>query len=221
MPQMQCQHEIPYKLPYCSLRQIPALEFYSTKKKSSGGSYTAKNLTQLVFAGKQFEIRPYHFSMKFSIMAIDQMTIKSSAFKEGARLPRRYTCNGDNINPPLEILDAPYGTRSFAVIMDDPDAPGGLFTHWITWNLPPEIELQEGKLHTMCGTNSAGRAGYFGPCPPEGIHRYYFRVYALDRGLLIENGASREQLEKEMSGHILASGSLMGIYERVNKDASK
>lgn len=149
-------------------------------------------------------------------MPENTLRIISSAFEEGEMIPRRYTCEGDNINPPLEIYNAPDGTQSIAIIMDDPDAPKGLFTHWVAWNLPPDIEVPEGREHNMNGTNSAGKAGYYGPCPPDGIHRYYFRVYALDKALLLDNGAEREVLEKEIEKHVLASGSLMGRYQRVN-----
>ena len=98
--------------------------------------------------------------------------------------------------------------------MDDPDAPNGLFTHWLAWNLPPDINVPEGRKNNMNGTNSAATVGYYGPCPPSGSHRYYFYVYALDSALNIDNGADRKQMETAMQGHVLAEGVLMGRYEK-------
>lgn len=144
----------------------------------------------------------------------NSLLITSTAFDEGELIPRRYTCDGDNINPPLDVENMPDGTQTIALIMEDPDAPNGVFTHWTAWNLPPDISIPEGRQHTMNGTNSGGKAGYIGPCPPSGTHRYYFYVYALDAALLLSNGAERKELEKEIQKHVLASGSLMGKYER-------
>ena len=145
---------------------------------------------------------------------INKLLVTSSAFKEGELIPRRYTCDGANINPPLEINNMPEGTQSVAIIMDDPDAPSGTYTHWIVWNLPPDISLPEGKEHTTSGINSSGKAGYFGPCPPGGTHRYYFRVYALKTSLSLNNTIDRKEFENQIQKNILASGCLMGLYER-------
>lgn len=146
--------------------------------------------------------------------------ITSSAFEESGTIPRRYTCEGANINPPLELNNIPAGTETIAIIMDDPDAPHGTFTHWLIWNLPPDISVPEGRKHNMNGTNDADSAGYYGPCPPNGSHRYYFRVYALDTALQIDNGANRQTLEDAISGHVLANGSLMGRYEKMNSNSA-
>lgn len=146
-----------------------------------------------------------------------ELLITSDAFKEGENIPRRYTCEGDNINPPLEVNNMPQETQTIAIIMDDPDAPRGLYTHWIAWNLPPDISVPEGREHHMSGTNSSGKTGYYGPCPPSGIHRYFFHVYALDTALNIDNGSTRETLEDAMNGHILARGTFMGRYQKISK----
>jgi len=144
----------------------------------------------------------------------NQLNITSDAFIQGATIPRRYTCDGVNINPPFEVYNIPAGTQTIAIIMEDPDAPQGTFTHWLAWNLPPDISIPEGRKHQMSGINSAGTAGYYGPCPPSGVHRYYFNIYALDAALSLENGAGRAALEMEIEKHVLAAGSLMGLYQR-------
>lgn len=150
------------------------------------------------------------------------ITITSSAFKEGGMIPAKYTCDGQNISPPLQWAGAPKGTKSFALISDDPDAPIGIWVHWIMWNIPAEAnQLPEGipqvkKLQdgSMQGLNSYPRCGYSGPCPPSGTHRYYFKIYALDAMLDLPANSTKEDLLKAMKVHILAEGSLMGKYER-------
>jgi Raf kinase inhibitor-like YbhB/YbcL family protein len=151
------------------------------------------------------------------------MQVSSSAFSEGAPIPKEYTADGRNTSPPLQWGDAPAGTQSFAVILDDPDAPRGLFTHWVLFNLPadrhdlpPAIPTDREVLGgTRQGANSFGDVGYGGPSPPKGKpHRYFFHVYALDRKLDLEAGAKRSDLDAAMKGHILASGKVMGTYGR-------
>jgi len=147
-------------------------------------------------------------------MNTKKLTITSNAFTMGEAIPRRYTCEGDNINPPLEVNNIPDGTQTLAIIMDDPDAPSGTYVHWVSWNLPPDIYIPENRQHQMNGTNSSGTLGYTGPCPPSGNHRYYVYVYALNKALTISNGATRAILEAAMNGHILAEGVLMGRYAK-------
>ncbi|MEA1997115.1 MAG: YbhB/YbcL family Raf kinase inhibitor-like protein [Gemmatimonadota bacterium] len=152
------------------------------------------------------------------------MTIQiiSPAFKHSDMIPDRYTCNGPDISPALKWSGAPDSTVSFALIFDDPDAPMGVWVHWVVYNLPADCDslpedlpdanpLRNGGVQ---GTNSWGRIGYGGPCPPSGTHRYFFRVYALDTMLDLEDGATRSQLLKAMEGHILAEGELMGRYTK-------
>lgn len=151
------------------------------------------------------------------------LTLTSTAFKEGERIPSRYTCEGQDISPQLSWKGAPEETKSLALIMDDPDAPGGIFTHWVIFNLPPDnqglpeafppiTQLPSGALH---GRNSFGRSGYGGPCPPPGRpHHYRFTLYALDKQLGLRAGVSREQLLEAIQGHILAQAQLTGIYQR-------
>jgi Raf kinase inhibitor-like YbhB/YbcL family protein len=148
--------------------------------------------------------------------------LTSTAFKHGETIPRKYSCDGQDISPPLAWGDPPQGTQSFALIMDDPDAPAGVWVHWVLYNLPagsrglpeavpPDAQLADGSRQ---GKNSWGRVGYGGPCPPRGTHRYFFKLYALDRALDLAAGATKEQLLKAMEGHILAQTELMGKYTR-------
>lgn len=146
--------------------------------------------------------------------------IHSPAFSEGATIPREYTCEGGDTSPELVWSAAPAGTKSFALIMDDPDAPAGVWTHWVVFDIPPSLSsLARGHAPkgTMEGKQSSGSVGYHGPCPPRGHgpHRYYFTLYALDCATLgAKTGASREAVAKAMQGHILGQASCMGRYER-------
>ncbi|GAB4532305.1 MAG: YbhB/YbcL family Raf kinase inhibitor-like protein [Anaerolineae bacterium] len=148
--------------------------------------------------------------------------LTSSAFAAGESIPVKYTCDGDDISPPLAWGDPPQGTQSFALINDDPDAPVGTWDHWILYNLPaearslpegvpPDAELADGSRH---GQNSWRRLGYGGPCPPSGTHRYFFKLYALDTTLDLAPGANKKRLLQAMEGHILGQAELMGVYRR-------
>ncbi|MDD2440391.1 MAG: YbhB/YbcL family Raf kinase inhibitor-like protein [Methanosarcinaceae archaeon] len=141
--------------------------------------------------------------------------ISSPAFEAKALIPKKYTCEGKNINPTLEFEKMPEEAKSLVLIMEDPDAPGGSFTHWLSWGLDPKAELLEGKKLGTEGRNDFGKLGYGGPCPPRGTsHSYFFRLYALDTELELKEGASRKELEAAMAGHILAKGELIGNYRR-------
>lgn len=151
-----------------------------------------------------------------------KIKITSSSFEEGGFIPKKYTCDSINISPPLEWADIPGETKSIALICDDPDAPMGTWVHWVLYNLPfninklPENIPAEKVLEngTTQGTNDFHKIGYGGPCPPEGMHRYYFKIYALDAELDVGVGLSKEELLKAMKGHVLAEGQLMGKYSR-------
>jgi Raf kinase inhibitor-like YbhB/YbcL family protein len=144
------------------------------------------------------------------------MKITSSAFQQGGNIPSKFTCDGANTNPPLQISDVPPEAKSLVLIVDDPDAPSGLFTHWAVWNISPQTSTLAGGSTPkgVQGTNDFGRSGYGGPCPPSGTHRYYFKVFALDRELDLPFGAKRSQLDAAMKGHVIAQGELMGRYSR-------
>jgi Raf kinase inhibitor-like YbhB/YbcL family protein len=145
-----------------------------------------------------------------------RMKITSSAFQEGANIPSKFTCDGADTSPPLQIADIPSEAKSLALIVDDPDAPGGLFTHWTVWNIPPQTSaVEEGSApEGVQGTNDFGKSGYGGPCPPSGTHRYYFKIFALDRELDLPFGAKRGQIDGALKSHVIAQGELMGRYSR-------
>ena len=148
--------------------------------------------------------------------------LTSAAFDAGGAVASRYTCDGPGISPPLTWDPVPDGTRSMALIVNDPDAAGGTFVHWLIYNLPshtrrlPEDVPNRHKLAggAVQGVNGAGTIGYTGPCPPGGTHRYYFEIYALDTRLGLDGGAQAQRLSDAMEGHILAKGRLMGTYRR-------
>jgi len=145
-----------------------------------------------------------------------KMKITSPAFQEGGNIPSKFTCDSGNTSPPLQIADVPSGAKSLVLIADDPDAPSGLFTHWMAWNISPQTNaIAEGSTPKgVHGTNDFGRSGYGGPCPPSGTHRYYFKIFALDRELDLPAGTKRTQLDAAMKGHVVAQGELMGRYSR-------
>jgi Raf kinase inhibitor-like YbhB/YbcL family protein len=145
-----------------------------------------------------------------------KMKVTSSAFQDGSNIPSKFSCDGPNTSPPLQISDVPAGAKSLALIVDDPDAPSGLFTHWVIWNISPQTTtIAEGNAPKgVHGTNDFGKSGYGGPCPPSGTHRYYFKVFALDRELDLPAGAKRGQLDAAMKGHVIAEGELVGRYTR-------
>jgi Raf kinase inhibitor-like YbhB/YbcL family protein len=150
------------------------------------------------------------------------MVITCPAFSAGEMIPSVYTCDGKDISPPLQWSQAPPGTRSFALVSDDPDAPAGTWVHWVVWNIPSSVNsleenlpARESPLGTVRqGTNDFRRIGYGGPCPPSGAHRYYFRLYALDTLLELGSATTKSQLEKAMKGHVLAQAEVMGKYRR-------
>ena len=144
--------------------------------------------------------------------------LTSSAFSGGQQIPAKYTCDGEDISPPLQWSEPPAGTQSLALIMDDPDAPVGTWDHWLLFNLPASsrsLPEQAGMpAGSAAGKNSWGRTGYGGPCPPRGTHRYFFKLYALDTTLALPAGTNKSQLLQAMAGHILAQTELMGTYSR-------
>jgi hypothetical protein len=144
------------------------------------------------------------------------MKITSSAFHEGGNIPSKFTCDGSDTSPPLQITGVPSEAKSLVLIADDPDAPGGLFTHWLVWNIPPQASsIADGSAPKgVQGANDFGKSGYRGPCPPQGTHRYSFKIFALDRELELRSGAKRSQVDAAMKGHVVAQGELVGRYAR-------
>jgi len=146
-----------------------------------------------------------------------EMKITSSAFQHGEVIPSKYTADGADVNPPLTISGVPEGAKSLVLIMDDPDAPVGVWDHWIVFNIAPETtDIAENSIPAgaTLGKNSWGRTDYGGPAPPSGVHRYFFKLYALDTTLSLPAGATKSQVESAMKGHILAEAQLMGKYTR-------
>ena len=142
--------------------------------------------------------------------------ITSTAFSEGKEIPKRFTCDGENVSPPLAWTGAPADAKAFALIVDDPDAPSGLFTHWIVFNLPASTHsLPEGvKPAENQGTNDFRKVGYGGPCPPKGRHRYFFHLYALKDELSGLKSPKRKEIDAALKGHVIGETVLMGTYQR-------
>jgi len=153
-------------------------------------------------------------------MKVGKIEIKS-VFKNNEKIPEKYTCDGEDISPPLELVNLSENAKSIAIIVDDPDAPFGTFNHWIIWNIPPTNKIPEGipegkEIHTpfkaFQGKNDFGKYKYGGPCPPPGKpHRYFFKVYVLDTTLELKEG-TKEELLKAMEGHVIQYGELIGLY---------
>jgi Raf kinase inhibitor-like YbhB/YbcL family protein len=146
-----------------------------------------------------------------------KMKISSSAFQEGGTIPEKFSKNGQNVSPELRVEGAPAEAKSLALIVDDPDAPVGLFTHWLVWNIDPKtIEIAENSPPNgaVQGTNDYPNLGYGGPQPPSGTHRYYFKIFALDRVLDLKSGAKRREVDAAMRGHVIGQGELMGRYSK-------
>ena len=150
------------------------------------------------------------------------LSISSVAFASGQSIPAKYSCVGREVSPPLTWSGAPANAKSFALIVDDPDAPMGTWVHWVMYNISaatnslPEAMPAGGQLSdgSLQGKNSSGNLGYNGPCPPSGTHRYFFKLYALDTLLNLSSGSSKDQLLKAMDSHILAQGELMGTFSK-------
>ncbi len=150
-------------------------------------------------------------------------SLTSTAFKNGEKIPRRYTCDGEDMSPPLSWSGTPNGTKSYSIILEDPDAPGGTFTHWVLYDLPATVMgIPEGgwgngksKEGSKQGINDFGRAGYGGPCPPGGMHRYIFTLYALDvSGLNLKGRATKEEVLNAAKDHVISETELVGTYSR-------
>ena len=142
------------------------------------------------------------------------LTIVSPDFEDGGNIPARFTCDGEDVNPTLIVNGIPEGTRTLALIVEDPDAPLTTYTQWLVWNILPSETIPENTVPGVQGTNTVGKSPYRGPCPVADMQRYTFRVYALNKFLTIDAGARRHHVEKAMEGNILATGELGGAYSR-------
>jgi Raf kinase inhibitor-like YbhB/YbcL family protein len=158
------------------------------------------------------------------MLQLIRMKITSPAFKNNDFIPQKYTCNGENVNPELRIDDVPADAKCLVLIVDDPDAPNGTFTHWTLWDINPTISVIKENGITIAawksdvareGKTDFGRSGYSGPCPPVGnVHHYHFRLYALDMGLYLKEGADRASLESAIKGHVIEQSEIIGLYQR-------
>ena len=146
--------------------------------------------------------------------SVAKLAITSPAFESGGEIPEKYTCNGDDLIPPLNIGNIPKETKSLALIMEDPDVPKGTWYHWIKWNIPPNTtKIDEGEEPVgVPGEGSSGNHSYEGPCPPSGRHHYHFRFFALDAILELDEGVSKSKLDRAMQSHIIAQGELVGVF---------
>lgn len=142
------------------------------------------------------------------------MQLTSLEFGNNELIPSKFTCEGEDINPPLIIEDIPQGTQSLALVVDDPDALGATFVHWVVWNIPLVSRIEAGSVPGNQGVNDFGRKNYGGPCPPSGTHRYFFKIYALDIKLTLPEEVNKESLEKAMQGHILDKTQLIGLCRK-------
>jgi len=151
----------------------------------------------------------------FNMNAASSISITSPAFQVNGDIPAKFSCNGANVSPELQIKGVPNEAKSLVLIVDDPDAPRGLFTHWIAWSIDAKttrIAENSAPAGAVQGTNDFGKRSYGGPCPPSGTHRYFFKIFALDINLELKAGARRAELDAAMQGHVLAQGELMARY---------
>lgn len=156
-----------------------------------------------------------NFLILLLMMSKVSFPLSSPAFKANGEIPLKYTCEGENVSPPLAIGEVPKGAKSLALIVDDPDADKKVVTHWIAWNISPDVHMmREGERPGTPGKNEKGENRYMGPCPPKGQHHYFFKVYALDKMLDLKEGASKDELVNAIKDHILAEGELVGVYEK-------
>ena len=147
-------------------------------------------------------------------MTMEKLVITSSAFKNNGFIPSKYTCDGNDVNPALRIEGIPMETQSLVLIVDDPDAPMGTWNHWVVWNISPTEKIEENSVPGIEGLNDFGKHSYGGPCPPSGIHRYFFKVYALDNKIVLDQNSRKRAIEEAIKGKILAEGEIIGRYER-------
>lgn len=166
---------------------------------------------QMAFPDIANKFEPFIFNKSLMSQSIQ---VSSPVIASNGTIPSKYTCDGANVNPPLELKGIPKAAKTLALIVDDPDAPAGVWVHWVVWNIPVATQLAEHSVPGMQGINDFGKRNYGGPCPPSGTHRYFFKIYALDSELNLPESATKEQLEKAMKNHILAKGELIGLYKR-------
>jgi Raf kinase inhibitor-like YbhB/YbcL family protein len=157
----------------------------------------------------------FYFMSGLTITAVQ---ISSPAFKDGSMMPSRFSCEGENTNPPLLLKNIPPEAKSLALILEDPDAPKGTFDHWVMWNIKPTQLIEENTSPGVQGLNSRGGNQYIGPCPPYGTHRYHFEIFALDTKLTLDKQSGKAALKSAMEGHIIGHGEITGLYKKTASD---
>lgn len=168
----------------------------------------------LYFIFRPVAVKPVKTSAPDTQVNTPDMKLESPVFVNYGAIPKMYTCDGDKQVPALSISGIPKGTVTLAIIMDDPDAPGGTFTHWVMFNIPPTVSTIDEKIPegVQQGANSTGKEGYVAPCPESGTHRYFFTLYALDTKLGLDGKATKKDIEAALHGHILEQSLLIGVY---------
>jgi Raf kinase inhibitor-like YbhB/YbcL family protein len=157
------------------------------------------------------------YAMGQSVTKVEKWKISSPAFENGGEIPKKYTCDGANVNPPLKIENVPSNTKSLALVFDDIDAPRGTYVHWILWSMNPGVkEIKENSVPegAVQGVNNFKKRHYGGPCPPKRAHKYVFKIYALDTLLNLNPNGTKKDLEKIMEGHVISQTQLTGLYKR-------
>ncbi len=178
----------------------------------NGLSWIRRKVTKILMTKSRFKVLFMINSMVET--AVRLLRLSSPAFVDNGRIPRKYTCDGLNQSPPIEVEDIPIDTKCLAIIADDPDAPINTWVHWLVWNFPVTHHIKENTGLGKHGINDFSRKFYCGPCPMSGEHHYLFKVYALDSLLTLPDNTKKNQLERAMSGHVLAFGQITGTYSR-------
>jgi Raf kinase inhibitor-like YbhB/YbcL family protein len=176
-------------------------------------------LHRVIYIGLFVSVFIFSYSMGQSETKIDDFKISSPVFGNNGNIPNQYTCDGENVNPPIKFNNVPSKAKSLALVFDDMDAPKGSYVHWILWNIDPNIkEIKENSVPegAIQGTNDFKKHRYGGPCPPRRAHRYVFKIYALDSPLHLNPNSTKTDLEKMMEGHVLARAQWIGVYKRVS-----
>ncbi len=174
---------------------------------------------RVIYIGLLVSVLIFSYAIGQSGTKTDEFKIFSSAFKNGGEIPQKYTCDGENINPPLQFEHVPAKTKSLALVFDDLDAPRGSYVHWILWNLDPTIkEIKENSVPegAVQGMNDFKKRNYGGPCPPRRAHRYVFKIYALNTVLNLNPLSMKKDLEKAIEGHVIVQAQRMGVYKRAS-----
>lgn len=159
----------------------------------------------------------FSYAMGQTVTKIEELKISSPAFENGGKIPKKYTCDGANVNPLLKVENVPSNAKSLALVFDDVDAPRGTYVHWILWNMAPGVrEIKENSIPegVVQGVNDFRKMNYGGPCPPRRAHKYVFKIYALDTLLNLNPNGTKKDLEKAMEGHIISRAELTGLYQR-------